>query len=197
MADTKITDLATGTTVHSDDWLVFVDTHDTTIAIVARTKGQPGKRAGRRARFPQADFRRPTASTLGGIQSITVGLARVDRLYRHERRAASVAAELLGSIGQSAGEGSSGQLQYNSSGNLAGAADISVAAPQGQLNLASISTPGTQCRRGCLVRLDPALPCALWRIGTSRGCLNAYRSGLIYSVRPPTSRSRPVGASSA
>ena len=32
MADTKITALATGTTVHSDDWLVYVDTHDTTMA---------------------------------------------------------------------------------------------------------------------------------------------------------------------
>jgi hypothetical protein len=38
MANTKITDLATGSTVHSDDWLVCVDTHDTTMGATGTDK---------------------------------------------------------------------------------------------------------------------------------------------------------------
>src|SRR3982751_1149570 len=38
MPDTKITDLATGTTLHADDWLVYVDTHDTSMAATGTNK---------------------------------------------------------------------------------------------------------------------------------------------------------------
>jgi hypothetical protein len=38
MADTKITGLAAGSALHSDDWLVYVDTHDTTMAVTGTDK---------------------------------------------------------------------------------------------------------------------------------------------------------------
>jgi hypothetical protein len=38
MADTKITALATGTVLHSDDWLVYVDVHDTSMASTGTDK---------------------------------------------------------------------------------------------------------------------------------------------------------------
>ena len=37
-ADNKITALATGTVLHSDDWLVYVDVHDTSMASTGTDK---------------------------------------------------------------------------------------------------------------------------------------------------------------
>jgi hypothetical protein len=83
-----------------------------------------------------------------------------------------------GSGGTSPG-GSNGQLQYNNSTAFGGAADIAVGAG-GQLNLASIATPGTQAT-GDLWN-DATQLCVSMFDGsaTSADCLTSYPTRLVY-----------------
>jgi len=91
--------------------------------------------------------------------------------------------------------GSANQLQYYAtSSTFGGATDIAVGA-NGQLNLASISTPGTQVEgdlwtdatQKCVVVFDGST--------TNADCLNAYRVGLIFSQVTPVTQSTPTAAS--
>ena len=138
MADTKITALATGTTVHSDDWLLFVDTHDTSMA----SSG--------------TDKKVSPANALAGMGTIASG------------QLPTIVA------------GSSGQLQYNSSGAFGGASSILVGA-NGQLNLAAITNASNRVAGD--VWFDSSQLCHVHFGGsaTSANCSNAYRVGTIYA----------------
>ena len=77
--------------------------------------------------------------------------------------------------------GSSGQLQYNSSGLFAAAADLAVGS-SGQLNLTPIAAPGSPVLGDMWV--DSTQNCIVHFGGgaTTGASLSAYRSGLLYAM---------------